>query len=370
MISYSSFEENYFILGNEEGNGLLIYPWKIKEGPDGNIYVYDRSDAFIKVYSPKGKYLRRIGGKGQGPGEIQRADGANFGFMPDGRLYFTEFFGGHKWITFMELSGEYHKVLHIEINELFGIIDSFPLKDGGFLVELWFGPRPEMKKDYFLYHYPQALVRIDPKGRIISEIVKTNYFKTISSHDRGADQWLPFFPAFAWIPFKENMIVFADGLSRDLKIYDYNGILIREIKTALPEPQRVTRKDLDEWRRIRKESVRDESWWSRFGRVVEKYKKSTYDKKPILSGMYSTPDGNILISSPWSEEEGLNYWLLDENGKILAEIRLDEEMIRISKHFILIRDTDEDGNYLVKCLKRKGNEREDMLTIKKLNINK
>lgn len=365
---YPSSEKNYFIIGNEEEDGLLIYPWHVKEGLDGNIYVYDRSDAFIKVYSPEGKYLRRIGGKGQGPGEIQRADGANFGFTHDGKLYFTESFGGHRWITLMEMSGEFHKAFHLEIKEMFGIVNSSPLNDGGFLVELWLGSRPEKKKDYFLYRYPEALVRVDSVGKIVAEIIKTDYFKTISSVGDGADQWLPFIPVFTWIPFKEDSVIFSDGLSRNLKVYDYEGGLIREIKTMLPEPEKVKGKDLDEWIKMRKETFRDKSWFNRFGRVIEKYKKSIYDKKPNLNGISSTPDGNILVSGTWSEGEKTNYWLLDENGKTLAQASLDSLMLRISKHFIVFRTTDEEGNYLIICLKRRGTEKEDLLRIKNPKI--
>ena len=81
IFSSSSFgQEDIFTLGAEQGDGLLLYPRDVKEGPDGNIYVLDWSDAFIKVYSPDGKLLRRMGGKGQGPGEFQDADGSYFGF--------------------------------------------------------------------------------------------------------------------------------------------------------------------------------------------------------------------------------------------------------------------------------------------------
>lgn len=363
LMAIPSSEKKHFIVGSEEGEGLLIYPRYVKEGPEGNIYVYDSSDAYIKVYSPDGKYLKRIGGKGQGPGEIQRADGANFGFTHDGKLYFTETFGGHRWITIMELSGEFHKAIHPEINEVFGIADSFPLKDGGFLVEFWFAPKPEKKEDYFLYQYPQSLIWINPEGSVISEIVKTNYLKTISSISDGGDQWIPFFPGFEWIPFKENMAVFADGLSPNLKVYDYNGILIREIKTALPEPQKVTSKDLDEWRRSRKEEVRDESWWSRFGRVVEKYKKSIYDKKPNLRGISSTPEGNILVSCLSREDEKTEYWLINENGKTIAHVSLDCGMVRISKDFLFFSTIDEEENYLIHCLKRSETEGKDLLSL-------
>ena len=102
--------------------------------------------------------------------------------------------------------------------------------------------------------------------------------------------------------------------------------------------------------------------------VIEKYKKSIYDKKPNLGGISSTPDGNILVSGIWSEGEETNYWLLDEGGKTLAQISLDSLMLRISKHFILLRTIDDEENYLNICLKRRGTEKEDLLRIKDLKI--
>ena len=104
-------------IGAFDQEGELIFPRQIAEGPDGNIYVYDQQDAFIKVYSPSGKFIRKLGGRGQGPGEIQRVEGVSFGFMPDGNLYFTEYFAGHPWITLMDKSGELIKVIHINIKE-------------------------------------------------------------------------------------------------------------------------------------------------------------------------------------------------------------------------------------------------------------
>jgi hypothetical protein len=368
FTAYSAPEKNHVILGTEKGDGLLVYPRQIKEGPDGCIYVYDRSDVFIKVYSPEGKYLRRIGGKGQGPGEIQREDGADFGFTPEGKLYFTESFGGHRWITVMGLSGEFDKVVHPDINEVFGIANSCALEDGGFLLEIWYMFKPEMKEDYFLYRYPQVLIRINSEGKTVSTIIKTNYFKTISSGAGGADQWLPIFPAFAWIPWREDTVIFADGLSKNFNVYDYDGRLVRKIETTLPDPDNVTEKDLEAWRRERKEVQRDKSWYERFGKVVEKYKKSIYDKKPNLSGISLTPGGNILVSIPETNgETTINYWLINNTGKTLAQANLNCDMLQISKNFVLFRTTDKDGNYLVHCLTRMGDERDDLLRLKELS---
>lgn len=367
-MGFPSFGQDHFIIGNEEGDGFLAYPRYTQEGPDGNIYVFDWGDFYIKVFSHDGKYLRRIGGKGQGPGEVQRADGANFGFTPEGKLYFTEFIRGHRWITLMELSGEFIKVLTPDINETYGITDSFPLKDGGFLIRLSFMSKPEMKKDYFLYKSPRVLMRIDSKGKIVSELIRKEYFSMISSIGDGATSSLPYVPAFAWIPYTDNTVLFTDGMTKSFEVYDYQGKRVREITTDLPAPEKVTGRDLNAWRKLREEfmMVRDPDWYNRFGRVIEKYKKSLYDK-PNLDGISSTPEGNILVegSEDFEEAEG-NYWLLDGKGKILAHMTIAGSWLRIDRNFVFFQTSDEDGNTLVHCVKRQSSEKDDLLRIKEL----
>ena len=356
------------IIGKEDGDGFLIYPRHIQEGPDGNIYVFDWGDSFIKVYSPEGKYLRRIGGEGQGPGEVQRADGANFGFTPDKKLYFTEYIRGHRWITFMELSGEFIKVLTPKINELFGIGESVSLEDGSFLMEFSFNSSPEMKKDYFLYKDPQSLLRIAPEGEIASEIIRREYFTMISSIGDGATSGLPFTPVFQWVPFNDGTVLFTDGLNTRFKVYDYQGKLVREIATDLPPPEKVTSRDLNAWRKLREEymMVRNPDWYNRFGRVIEKYKKSLYDK-PNLDEFTLTPEGNILVAGPtdYEDSEG-DFWLLDETGKTLAHVEAPVGGLRISRHFIFFYTSDEDMNIYIHCAKRKGSEKNDFLRVKDL----
>ncbi len=360
--------QDHFIIGTEDGDGFLAYPRHVQEGPDGNIYVFDWSDYYIKVYSPQGKYLRRIGGKGQGPGEVQRADGANFGFTPDGNLYFTEYIRGHRWITFMKLSGEFIKVLPLDIKETFGISNSFSLEDGGFLVQLSFMSAPEMKKDYFLYKDPRVLARIDSEGKVVSEIIRTEHFTSISSIGDGGDSGLPYTPVFQWIPHDDETVIFDDGMSKKFVVFDYEGNLIREIITELSEPDKVTSRDLDAWRTRREELYRDRNpaWWQRFGSVIEKYKKSLY-KKPNLSTIDRTFEGNILVTGParYGEPER-DFWLLDDKGKIMAHIRIAGEVEGISENYVFVHTVDEEEIVLVNCVKRKGSEKEDFLRIKEL----
>jgi hypothetical protein len=57
---------------------------------DGNIYVFEGSDAELRVYSPEGELLHRIGRRGEGPGEFRGAPG--FGIHGD-TIWAVESFG-------------------------------------------------------------------------------------------------------------------------------------------------------------------------------------------------------------------------------------------------------------------------------------
>lgn len=350
-------------IGDEEGEGKLLMPFQIEEGPDSNIYIYDQMDSQIKVFSPDGKYLRKIGGKGQGPGEIQRADGLSFGFTPDGNLYFTEYFAGHPWMTFMSLSGKYVDILKYDVSKFFGIGSATALKDGRYLVEFNFSGKPEKKKDYFLIHSPREIALVNNKGQILSKIKKADPITRISYHDDGADSPIPFTPHFFWSPFKKGTVLFSDGLSTKLQVYDHSGNLVEEIPTPLPKPAKVTGKHLSQWREERKEMMRSRniSWYNRFGKVIEKYKKSIHKKKPNLSELSVTPEGNILLAGSGDEEtRSIDYWLMDEKGKSLAKINTSAMGIKITPHFIFFGTMDED--YIVKtyALKRQGDEASDL----------
>ncbi|CAN5750708.1 hypothetical protein BH23GEM11_BH23GEM11_19840 [soil metagenome] len=55
---------------------------------DGNIHVLDYQTRDIRVFDARGAYLRTLGGRGEGPGEISTANGIRFD--PDGRLWVND----------------------------------------------------------------------------------------------------------------------------------------------------------------------------------------------------------------------------------------------------------------------------------------
>src|SRR4030042_510634 len=339
--------QEVIVLGAPGQGSELGTPGDIREGPDGNIYVYDEADAFIKVYSPKGQFLRKMAGEGQGPGEIQRRDSVSFGFTQDGKLFFTEYFRGHRWITFLKLAGELDQVLKIDLAGSFGIPDAVALPDGGFLAEFHVLGAPVKQKDYFLYKSPIKLSRLDTEGKIAAEIRKAEHLTRISYRPDGADSPVPYVPSFAWCLDKENKVLFSDGQRNTIEVVDLTGKRLPDLQTQLPEPEKVRGKDLDRWREERKQGSieRNPGWWHQFGSVVEKYTQSIYKFKPLVSGLAATQEGNILVSGSYDyEDRSREYWLLDGSGKIVAQLRASAGRIVLSERFVFVGTSAPDGN--------------------------
>jgi hypothetical protein len=355
--------QDVVVFGALGQGGELGIPQDILEGPDGNIYIYDESDAFIKVYSPQGQFLRTLAREGQGPGEIQRRDGVSIGFMAEGKLFFTEYFRGHRWITFLKLDGEFDRVLKIDLPGSFGIRNAVALPDGGFLTEFHVQGNPTSKRTIFSKS-PIRLSRLDAEGKVAAEIRSSENLTRISTQPMGADSPIPFIPSFAWCLNKEDIVLFSDGQTTSIEVYDLAGKRLPALLTQLPQPEKVRDKDLDRWREVRKQDIMrtNPGWWHQFGSVVEKYTQSIYKFKPLVEVLASTPEGNILVSGSWDfENNSRDYWLLDGAGKILAQFKASAGRVQLGKSFVFVQTSDSEGNVRVSGLKRTGSDKDDFL---------
>jgi hypothetical protein len=368
-LAFFSFGQETFQIGTLGEEGELIYPRQIAEGPDGNIYAYDQSDAYIKVYSPEGRYLRKFGGEGQGPGEIQRKEGVSFGFTPEKELFFTEAFNGHPWITVLDLSGKLIRIVKIDMKERFGVSSAVSLPDGLYLTKFNTLAKPKQEKDYFYHIYPQQILLLDATGSVTSRSKRSEYISRISYLSGGGDAPVPFTPAFAWSLYKDDTLLFSDGLSTRLQVYDFEGNLVKEISTPLPEPRKVTNADLKSWRDSYTEfmQTRSPDWFNRFGKVISNYKKSLHDKHPNLSGLSLTPGGNILVTGAGTEDDTVfTYWLLDSEGKELATLKTIARGVTISRSFVFYGTMNEDFEFTVMVLTRTGSEQDDLRKLAEL----
>ncbi len=343
-----SSAQTHFIIGGEDEDfeAMLLRPKQIKEGPDGNIYVLDSGDSFIKVYSKLGEYLRKLGGPGEGPGEFQRTDGATFGFTPDGNLFFTEFFGGHRWLTIMDLNGNLIKTLSPQLKVSYGIEAAAALSQDDFLVQISYDGGSVASKNYYLYSSRKSLVHMDSQGVILATITQAEHPDMISFIPNGATSNLPFTPLFAWVVQQDNTVVWGDGLKPHFEILNFDGSTAGMLDTTLPIPEIVTQKDLKKWCQNRKEIFESDnpSWWHKYGRVIEDYDKSLFDK-PIYKDITKAPAGHFLVEGPWNTQTELrSYWLFNAQGSIVSSVSANIWNLQISTHYLLYFSRHEDGS--------------------------
>jgi hypothetical protein len=80
-----TLKETLRIGGAESGPTSFVSTRSIEADSKGRILVMDRSTQDIKMFAPDGKYLRTIGRKGSGPGEMKNAEGMIIAH--DGRIW-------------------------------------------------------------------------------------------------------------------------------------------------------------------------------------------------------------------------------------------------------------------------------------------
>jgi len=260
-------------------------------------------------------------------------------------------------------------VIKPQIKEFFGISRAVSLSGGNFLAEFAFLGKPEKEKDYFYHRSLREIAFLYGEGRILSRIKQTNHITRISYVHDGADSPIPFTPMFLWCPLDEKSVLFSEGFDTDIQVVDFSGKIVREIETSLPEPEKVTNKDLDEWRKQRREMIqsRDPDWWARFGKVIDKYKKSIYPRKPIIWEINRTPGGRFLIASRIDRDRPRRgYWLMDKDGRQLLKVETAAWIMGISPNFIFLGHVDEEGIPSIKALIRRGSEEDDLLKLRDL----
>lgn len=362
---------DFIISGEVNPEEDLIYPGKIMEGPDKNIYIYDSQDAFIKVFSPEGKFLRKIGGKGEGPGQFKRSDAADFGFTPDNKsIYFTEYFQGHKWITFLDLSGKLKNTLKYNFGGSYGISkSSISGKDIIFLQKEKPG-KVIRKKDIYYVNYISEIVIIDSKGDIASTVLSRENPNTISFLRMGGDTGIPFTPGFMWVVTKEGDVIFTDGTTDKLKVYNREGKLKKRVTVPTGKPNLVTKEDLDNWRKNRKDafSRKNRSWYKDFGSVIEKYTNSVFKYKPIILNMFITPAGNILLQCRTEKIDHFDYLLTNGNGKLLVKLTSPFFKIKITKSYIIVCLFTDDEETKIFIMNRQSSEEKDLTKVKSIHM--
>ena len=114
--------EEELSIGVIEGdeNYMLSYPNDLEVDADGNIYVMDWQQDYIRAYDNEGRYVQTVARKGRGPGEFESP--AYFKISVDGKLVLHG--ARHRQLDVLDLAGN-----HLSGFKLTGICSDLKLDE-------------------------------------------------------------------------------------------------------------------------------------------------------------------------------------------------------------------------------------------------
>jgi hypothetical protein len=302
--------EEELSLGEAEGREEYMFSRLRDIEVDGEerIYALDHRRAQIKVFDKNGEYIRTIGTKGQGPGELNYPVGL---FCSPSKEIMVEDIR-NRCLTYYSLEGRYIK--SISTAKLFFL-------------------RPTIDSNGNIV----GLLRNDKNG--IYELTKAdtdlNHLQKIdSSPYPDFEAFNPFYPIIKWVIAKDDSIICGYPEKYELKIVGKEGKVLRKIVKEY-NPIEITQKEKENG--------------------VIGYSKSLKFVFPKYHSAYQNftldEEGRIFVQTWESSEDGKGnfYDIFDSEGKYIAKIFLNFPPYVWKKNKLYTIEEDEDG---YQCVKR------------------
>ena len=308
-------------IGVESGDENYMFSelFTLEVDDAGDIFVVDTKEECIKVFDRNGQYVRRIGKKGQGPGEIQRF-GRIFLF---GNLVVVNDTGNNR-LSFFTKNGDYVK--HVPIRKYRS--PDARIDSRGYVYE-------------FVLNFEDGpvgeLIKLDPDFKLISKITSIKLPAQVPPAELMER---------IYFRVKDNdSLVWVRTLKYELNIVDKDGNLIKRIIKE-HDPIKVTVDRLKKEARKRypnRPFPEDFSIPSHFPKYF-----------PIFYYFIFDDEGRIYVCNFYREGDEYSYDVFDSEGRYFSKFTLPENemlaVIRNGKAYTMIKEN-EDGIPQVKRYK-------------------
>jgi len=281
----------------------------VVSGADGTIYVLDAGDQAVKAYDAAGRFLRRFGRRGAGPGEFTVAVGLRVDSVV------TVFDATQSRYSVFSTTGEHRRTRRLPTPGGVAIATRYPLR-AGFAVGMTAA------------RYSLGSPANDPNHTVLLIAPDGSLADTLLVYNSGGTLWHPvnamlpwgiaasdFGPAGAWAVLGDSVVAVVDGYEGAVRWLAITGGRARQLRTArLPIPSRaITRDDLAAVeRRLRAESRQE------MGRVaLEPPPRWSAATRALFAD-----DGALWVQNGNGPEESRIWTVFDREGRYLRRLQL------------------------------------------------
>jgi hypothetical protein len=259
--------------------------WYIAVNEEGEIFVMDQGDACVKVFDNEGAPLRRIGRKGQGPGELQNPNSIHV--TKDGRLIFEDFLRG---LNVFDRTGRFLTFLPAA-----AFVDILVTPDGRIVarVNTVVADRPGKEIHIFDSAFRQLAA-----------------FGFLPDEPRNPQVVKPYAGRFSWALTSDNDLAVTYDGAYEINVLSLDGRLQKRIRKE-HDPVKITREEIfDVTKRLR-------------GRTAE-----FPTAHPAVQGLWADDEGRIYVKTYERTDDGrsLYYDVFDRDGRCLVKRAIPESI--------------------------------------------
>ncbi|MFN2317998.1 MAG: 6-bladed beta-propeller [Gemmatimonadales bacterium] len=299
-------------IGSADGEGPELFGrlGMLAEDAGGRIWVFESVEQQFKVFDADGRFIRTVGRRGGGPGEMQRATGIVQ--MPDGRLLVVDMAGAR--ISVFDTAGSY--------------LAGHPIT-GGFTLIPW--PGGVDRNGYFYNAVPRivddeftvALVRYDSALTPLDTLFPPQWESQEYFEHRNGDNI-----ARASVPYTSSLTwrLTRDGDFWSLLTGPYE--LVRQRGSG--DTLRVVTKPFASVAVSGEEkdtAVARLKWFTDEGGTVDRGRIP--NQKPAALGFLVAEDGHLWVSATTADTSDVNrvFDIFDPEGRYLGDVRLPFPML-------------------------------------------
>jgi sugar lactone lactonase YvrE len=299
-------------IGSAEGDGPELFGrlGMLAEDAGGRIWVFESVEQEFKVFDQTGRFIRTVGRRGGGPGEMQRASGV--AVMPDGRLLVVDMPGAR--ITAFDTAGSY--------------LAGYPIS-GGFTLIPWPGG---VDRDGYLYNavprivggeFTIALVRYDSALTPLDTLLPPTWeSQEYFEHQRGdnfARASVPYTSSLNWRLTKDGDFWSLLTGPYELVRQSGSGDTLRVVTKPFT-PVAVSSEEKDS-------AVARLKWFTDEGGTVDRGRIP--NTKPAALGFLVAEDGHLWVSATRADTSDINrvFEIFDPDGRYLGTVRLPFPML-------------------------------------------
>jgi len=304
------FKED-FSLGGSEAQGDYAFD---KVGTfivddAGMIYVLDTKSAHIKVFDTSGKYLRTIGRKGQGPGELERPMTLSIN-RTTGELAVHQ---GSRRMSFFKTDGTFLR--HLSFKEMWALRGRVDSRGNIYITEGFVdpkNPRYELKK-------------LGPDASVIALLAK--------SPAPTPEKLDPFMAVGYWQIDRDEHIVYGYPETYEIQSFGPDNLkVVRKIMRDY-DPVAVTDKEREDERKDIPQGINIE--FKKFHAAYSRF---------FLSDL-----GHVFVQTWEKTKDGkFVHDIFDAEGRFIGRVPLKPSGVEILKGKYYALEEDEDGNQAVK----------------------